>query len=206
MAHILHLDASPRGDRSISRTLSKEFITNWKATYPSDTVTYRDLGHHPVPLIDEPWIAAAYSAPDQHTPEQAAAIRPSNELVDEFLAADRYVFAIPMYNFSIPANFKAYLDQIVRVGRTFSVDETGYKGLVHSKKMTIITAQGGTYPEGTPTHAYDLQTPYLKLIFGFIGIVEIDFVNADGLAFGDDARDLAIANARFALKTAIAQG
>jgi len=206
MAHILHLDASPRGDRSISRTLSKEFITNWKATYPSDTVTYRDLGHHPVPLIDEPWIAAAYSAPDQHTPEQAAAIRPSNELVDEFLAADRYVFAIPMYNFSIPANFKAYLDQIVRVGRTFSVDETGYKGLVHNKKMTIITAQGGTYPEGTPTHAYDLQTPYLKLIFGFIGIVEIDFVNADGLAFGDDARDLAIANARFALKTAIAQG
>ncbi|PZV08993.1 MAG: FMN-dependent NADH-azoreductase [Leptolyngbya sp.] len=206
MAHILHLDASPRGDRSVSRTLSKEFIANWKATHPSDTVTYRDLGHHPVPLIDEPWIAAAYSAPDQYTPEQAAAIRPSNELVDEFLAADRYVFSIPMYNFSIPANFKAYLDQIVRPGRTFSVDETGYKGLVHNKKMTIITARGGTYPEGTPTHAYDLQTPYLKLIFGFIGIVEIDFVHADGLAFGDDARDLAITNAQFALKTAVAQG
>ncbi len=206
MTHILHLDASPRGDRSVSRTLSKEFIANWKATHPSDTVTYRDLGHHPVPLVDEPWIAAAYSAPVQHTPEQAAAIRPSNELVDEFLAADRYVFAVPMYNFSIPANFKAYIDQIVRVGRTFSVDETGYKGLVHNKKMTIITAQGGTYPEGSPTHAYDLQTPYLKLIFGFIGIIDIDFVHADGLAFGDDDRASAIANARFALKTAVAQG
>ena len=147
MTHILHLDASPRGDRSVSRTLSKEFISNWKATHPSDTVAYRDLGHHPVPLVDEPWIAAAYSAPDQYTPEQAAAIHLSNELVDEFLAADRYVFAVPMYNFSVPANFKAYLDQIVRVGRTFSVDETGYKGLVHNKKMTIITAQGGAYPD-----------------------------------------------------------
>jgi len=206
MTHILHLDASPRGDRSVSRTLSKEFITHWKTAHPNDTVTYRDLGHHPVPLIDEPWIAAAYSAPDQHTPEQAAAIRPSNELVDEFLAADRYVFAVPMYNFSIPANFKAYLDQIVRTGRTFSVDETGYKGLVHNKKMTIITAQGGTYPEGSPTYAYDLQTPYLKLIFGFIGITDIDFVHADSLALGDDARNLAIANAQLALKTAVAQG
>lgn len=206
MTHILHLDASPRGDRSVSRTLSKEFIANWKSTHPSDTVAYRDLGHHPVPLVDEPWIAAAYSAPDQYTPEQAAAIHLSNELVDEFLAADRYVFAVPMYNFSVPANFKAYLDQIVRVGRTFSVDETGYKGLVHNKKMTIITAQGGTYPEGSPTHAYDLQTPYLKLIFGFIGITDINFVHADSLALGDDARNLAIANAQFALKTAVAQG
>lgn len=206
MTHILHLDASPRGDRSVSRALSKEFIANWKSTHPSDTVAYRDLGHHPVPLVDEPWIAAAYSAPDQYTPEQAAAIHLSNELVDEFLAADRYVFAVPMYNFSVPANFKAYLDQIVRVGRTFSVDETGYKGLVHNKKMTIITAQGGAYPEGSPTHAYDLQTPYLKLIFGFIGIADINFVHADSLALGDDARNLAIANAQFALKTAVAQG
>lgn len=204
MTHILHIDASPRGDRSVSRTLSKEFITHWQMAHPNDSVTYRDLGHHPVPLVDESWIAAAYSAPDQHTPEQAAAIQISNELVDEFLAADRYVFAIPMYNFSVPANFKAYLDQIVRVGRTFSVDETGYKGLIHNKKMTIITAQGGTYSEGSPTYSYDLQTPYLKLIFGFIGITEIDFIHADSLALGDEARNLAITNAQAALKNAIA--
>lgn len=203
MTHILHIDASPRGDRSVSRTLSKEFITYWQMVHPNDSVTYRDLGHHPVPLVDESWIAAAYSAPDQHTPEQAAAIRISNELIDEFLAADRYVFAIPMYNFSVPANFKAYLDQIVRVGRTFSLDETGYKGLVHNKKMTLIIAQGGTYAEGGPTHSYDLQTPYLKLIFGFIGITEIDFIRADSLALGDEARNLAIANAQAALKNAV---
>lgn len=204
MTHILHLDASPRGDRSISRTLSKESINQWKITHPNDTITYRDIGHYPVPFVSEDWIAAAFTPSDQHTPELAAAIQISDELIDEFLSADRYVFSIPMYNFSIPANFKAYLDQIVRAGRTFSVDETGYKGLVHTKKMTIIMAQGGAYPEGSPTHAYDLQTPYLKLIFGFIGITDIEFVYADSLNLGDEARNLAIANAQSALKAAIA--
>src|SRR4028118_1218902 len=204
MTHILHLDASPRGDRSVSRTLAKEFISNWQAAHPNDTVTYRDIGHHPVPFVTEAWIAGAFTPPDLHSPESAEAMRISDELVDEFLAADRYVFSIPMYNFSIPANFKAYLDQIVRAGRTFSVDETGYKGLVHNKKMTIIMAQGGAYPEGSPTHAYDLQTPYLKLIFGFIGITDIEFIYADSLNLGDEARNLALANAQSALKAAIA--
>ncbi len=204
MTHILHLDASPRGDRSVSRTLSKEFISGWKAAHPNDTVTYRDLGHYPVPFVSEDWVAAAYSSPDRYTIELAQAIQISDELTDEFLEADRYVFGIPMHNFSIPANFKAYLDQIVRVGRTFSVDEKGYKGLVHNKKMTIITARGGAYAEGTPAHAYDLQTPYLRLIFGFMGITDIEFIHADNLNLGDEARSLAIANAQVALKAAIA--
>ena len=204
MTHILHLDASPRGDRSVSRTLSKEFMNQWKMAHPNDTITYRDIGHYPVPFVNEDWIAAAFTPPDQHTPELAAAIRISHELIDEFLSADHYVFSIPMYNFSIPANFKAYLDQIVRAGYTFSVDETGYKGLVHNKKMTLIVAQGGAYPEGSPTHTYDLQTPYLKLIFGFIGITDIEFVYANSLNLGDEVRSLAIANAQSALKAAIA--
>jgi FMN-dependent NADH-azoreductase len=205
MTHILHLDASPRSDRSVSRTLSKEFISEWKTAYPNDTVTYRDLGHYPVPFVSEDWIAAAYSSPEQYTREQATAIQMSNDLIDEFLVADRYVFGIPMHNFSIPANFKAYLDQIVRVGRTFLVDETGYKGLVQNKKMTIITARGGAYAEGTPAHAYDLQTPYLRLIFGFMGITDIEFIHADSINLGDEARSLAIANAQSAIKAAIAQ-
>ncbi|MBE9180189.1 FMN-dependent NADH-azoreductase [Oculatella sp. LEGE 06141] len=204
MAHILHLDSSPRGERSVSRSLAKEFISDWKAAHPDDTVTYRDIGHHPVPFVNEAWIAAAYSSPDQHTPELAEAIRISNELVDEFLAADRYVFGIPMYNYSIPANFKAYIDQIVRVGRTFSVDENGYKGLVDNKKATIITANGGAYPEGSPIHDYDLQTPYLRLIFGFMGITDVNFVHADSQALGDEARKQAIADAQAALKEAVA--
>ncbi|MBD1852299.1 FMN-dependent NADH-azoreductase [Leptolyngbya sp. FACHB-711] len=205
MTHILHLDASPRGVRSISRTLSAEFIANWKAAHPNDTVTYRDIGHYPVPFVSEDWIAGAFTPPEQQTLEQTKAIRVSDELIDEFLAADRYVFGIPMYNFSIPANFKAYIDQVVRVGRTFLADETGYKALVHDRKMTIILAQGGTYPEDSPTHAYDLQTPYLRFIFGFIGITDVEFIYANGLNLGTEARNLTIVKAQAALKATIAR-
>jgi len=203
MTHILHLDASPRGDRSVSRSLAKEFMSNWQAAHPNDTVTYRDLGHHPVPFVTEAWIAGAFTPPDLHSPESAEAMRISDELVDEFLAADRYVFSIPMYNLSIPANFKAYLDQIVRVGRTFSVEADGsYKGLVQGKKMLIVTARGGSYPKDTPYHAYDLQEPYLRLIFGFIGITDIEVVHVENLMGGDEARTQAIAHAQAALKAA----
>jgi FMN-dependent NADH-azoreductase len=203
MTHILHIDASPRGDRSVSRTLSHDFVAEWKAAHPNDTVTYRDLGHYPVPFVTEEWIAAAYSR-DPHTPEQATAIQLSNELVDELLAADCYVFGIPMYNFSVPANFKAYLDQVVRPGRTFSVGEKGFDGLVHNKKATIVTTSGGSYAQGSPAQSYDLETPYLKLILGFIGITDIEFIHADRLESGDEARSLAIANARSAIKAEIA--
>lgn len=204
MTHILHLDASPRGERSISRMLAKEFISDWKAAHPDDTVTYRDIGHHPVPFVTEAWIAGAFTPPDQHSPESAEAIRISNELVDEFLAADRYVFSVPMYNFSIPANFKAYIDQILRVGRTFSVEADGsYKGLVTGKKMLIVTARGGSYPKDTPFHAYDLQEPYLRLAFGFIGITDIEVIHADNLMGGDEARAQTITNAQVALKSAL---
>jgi FMN-dependent NADH-azoreductase len=203
MTHILHLDASPRGDRSVSRSLAKEFISNWQAAHPNDTVTYRDIGHHPVPFVTEAWIAGAFTPPDLHSPESAEAMRISDELVDEFLAADRYVFSIPMYNLSIPANFKAYLDQIVRVGRTFSVEADGsYKGLVQGKKMLIVTARGGSYPKDTPYHAYDLQEPYLRLIFGFIGITDIEVVHVENLMGGDEARTQAIAQAQAALQAA----
>ena len=206
MTHLLHLDASPRGDRSISRALTNDFITHWKAAHPNDSITYRDLGHHPVPLVDETWIAAAFSAPDQHTPEQAAAIAISDELVDEFLAADCYVLGIPMYNFSHPAGFKAYIDQIVRAGRTFSVEADGsYKGLVTGKKMLVITARSGSFRQGTPAHAYDLQEPYLHLVFGFMGITDITVIHADNLAAGEDARAQSLRQAQVDLKAVAEQ-
>jgi FMN-dependent NADH-azoreductase len=160
--HGKSLSSSPRTRLTSTQLSNYQFINQWKTIHPNDTITYRDIGLYPVPFVTEDWIAAAFTPSDQHTPELAAAI----QISDEFLAADRYVFSVPMYNLSIPANFKAYLDQIVRAGRTFSVDEAGYKGLVHNKKMTIIIAQGGAYPEGSPTHAYDLQTPYLKQYSG----------------------------------------
>ncbi|MBE9068174.1 FMN-dependent NADH-azoreductase [Leptolyngbya cf. ectocarpi LEGE 11479] len=204
MTHLLHIDASPRGDRSISRSLTKAFVSEWQLKNADATVNYRDLGHYPVPLITEAWIAAVFSAPGSHTLEQEIAIQASNDLVDEFLAADAYVFGVPMYNFSIPAGFKAYIDQIVRAGRTFSVDENGYKGLVHNKKLLIVLAEGGSYRESSPTNSYDMAVPYLKLIFGFIGIKDISFVAADNLMGGDDARSQSLADSKQALQDIVA--
>ncbi|GBE93529.1 FMN-dependent NADH-azoreductase [Nostoc cycadae] len=205
MANILHIDSSPRGERSVSRALTYEFITSWKDTHSGDTVSYRDLGHHPVPHVDESWIAAAFTPPDTHTPELAEAIKLSDSLIDEFLAADRYIFGIPMYNLNIPSTFKAYIDQIVRVGRTFTVDANGYKGLVDSsKKVLIITSRGGTFPPGTPFAAYDYQEPYLRAILGFIGLTDVTFIHADSLNLGDDARQQSLAAAKDAIAQAVA--
>lgn len=204
MSQILHIDASPRGDRSISRSLTQEFITGWQTTHPDDTVTYRDLGHNPVPFVDENWIAAAFSSPADHSPELQAAISVSDTLVAEFLAADRYVFGIPMYNLTIPAVFKAYLDQIVRVGKTFAVGANGYEGLVTGRKLLIITSQGGIFKPGTPAAAYNFHEPYLRTVFGFIGVTDVTFITADGLNMGDTVREQSLTDAHHAIKEAIA--
>ncbi|MEH1791536.1 FMN-dependent NADH-azoreductase [Nostoc sp.] len=204
MVNILHIDSSPRAERSHSRELSKEFVSAWRAAHPEDAIAYRDLGHHPVPHVDEAWIAAAFSPPETHTPELAEAIRISDELVDEFLAADRYVFGVPMYNFNIPSTFKAYIDQIVRINRTVALNAQGFKGLVEGKKAVIITARGGDFSPASPAVAYDFQEPYLRTIFGFIGITDIQFINANRLNEGD-ARTQSLAEARAAIQDAIAQ-
>ena len=205
MAHILHIDSSPRGDRSFSRKLSDEFVTSWKTAHPDDTVTYRDLGHNPVPHVDESWIAAAFSPPQAHTPELNQAIKISDELVDEFLAADRYVFGVPMYNFNVPSTFKAYIDQIVRVGRTFTVSEEGaFQGLVTGKKMLIVTARGGSFTQGSPAAPYDYQEPYLKAVFGFLGITDVSFIHLENLSAGDDVREQSLAQAQEAIAQAVA--
>ncbi|MBW4424728.1 MAG: FMN-dependent NADH-azoreductase [Nostoc desertorum CM1-VF14] len=204
MANILHIDSSPRGERSHSRELSKEFVSAWKAAHPEDAIVYRDLGHYPVPHVDEAWIAAAFSPPETHTPELTEAIRISDELVDEFLAADRYVFGVPMYNFNIPSTFKAYIDQIVRINRTVALDAQGFKGLVEGKKAVIITARGGDFSPTSPASAYDFQEPYLRTIFGFIGITDIQFINANSLNEGD-ARTQSLSEARVTIQDLISQ-
>ncbi|MEH2003615.1 FMN-dependent NADH-azoreductase [Nostoc sp.] len=205
MVNILHIDSSPRAERSHSRELSKEFISGWKTAHPEDAIAYRDLGHYPVPHVDEPWIAAAFSPPETHTPELTEAIRISDELVDEFLAADRYVFGVPMYNFNIPSTFKAYIDQIVRINRTVALDAQGFRGLVEGKKAVIITASGGDYSATSPAAAYNFQEPYLRAIFGFIGLTDIQFINAKSISQGDDVRTQSLSEARAAIQDAIAQ-
>ena len=171
MAHLLHLDASPRGERSHSRKLSKAFVDAWLASHAGDTVTYRDLGHNPVPLVDEPMIGAAFTPPDARSEEQLAKLRLSDELIDELFAADVYVFGIPMYNFGVPAGFKAYIDQVVRVGRTFAMP--GYQGLLKGKRMFVAMTAGSDYSIGAPFANYDFVIPYLRAVFGFLGVTDL---------------------------------
>lgn len=205
MANILHIDSSPRGERSFSRKFTHEFVTAWKNAHSGDTVTYRDLGHNPVPHVDESWIAAAFTPPDARPPELTKAIELSDTLVDEFLAADRYVFGVPMYNFNVPSVFKAYIDQIVRVGRTFAVTEQGdFKGLVDGKKLLVVTARGGNFSPGSPAAPYDYQEPYLRAVFGFVGITDVTFINVEDLGAGDEAREQSFAKAHEAIAQAVA--
>jgi FMN-dependent NADH-azoreductase len=181
MPTLLHIDASPRGERSVSRQLTQDFTTAWKKAHPGGEIIYRDLGHNPVPFVNEAWIAAAYTPPDSLSPELRSAQAISNELIAELEKATDYVFGVPMYNFSVPAVFKAYIDQIVRVGRTFAYDESGYKGLLPGRKVTVITSSGGAYRSGSPFAPYNFQEPWIRAILGFIGITDLDFVVADGL-------------------------
>ena len=202
MTRLLHIDASPRGARSHSRALSAEFVAKWTAAHPDDTVVYRDLGHNPVPFVDEFWIAAAFSDPQTHTPELQEAIRLSNELVDEFLASDVIVLGTPMYNFGVPAVVKAYIDQIVRANRTF--DYATYTGLATGKKLYVITVRGGAgYGPGQAMHGFDYEDPYLRAIFGFIGVTDVTFVDAENCAQGDEIGQASLSMARQQIEQAI---
>jgi FMN-dependent NADH-azoreductase len=199
MSKILVITASPRGERSASRTLTAKFAQLWAQAHPQDTVLLRDVGHHPVPHVTEPWVVGAFAPPDAQTPESKSAIAVSDQLVEEFLGADRFIFGVPMYNFNIPSTFKAYIDQIVRAGKTFAVGPNGYEGLVKNKKALFITSSGGSYPPGSPMAAYNFQEPYLRTIFGFIGVTEVLFIGADNLNQGDNAAKLSREKAENAL-------
>jgi FMN-dependent NADH-azoreductase len=180
--------------------MTKDFVEQWRQVHPNDTVTYRDVGRSSIPHVDEPWIAAAFSPPEQHTPELRAAICLSDQLVDEFLAADVYVIGVPMYNFSVPSSFKAYIDQIVRFGRTvaFEPNEVAnvFKPLVLGKKMFIIASRGDSgYRPGGQYEAMNHHDPYLVTVFGFMGITDITFVYVENDEYGGTKLAESIANA-----------
>jgi FMN-dependent NADH-azoreductase len=181
--------------------MTKEFVEAWRRTHPTDTVTYRDVGRHPVPHVDELWVAAAFTSPEERTPELWEAIRISDQLVDEFLSAGIYVIGLPMYNFSVPSTFKAYIDQIVRMGRTADYEpddvENPYKPLVHGKKMFVITARGDTgFEPGQRFGKMNHQDPYINTIFGFIGITDITFIHVEKDQVDSAGLARSIANAR----------
>jgi FMN-dependent NADH-azoreductase len=183
MPTLLHVDTSPRGDRSISRRLTHDFATAWKQAYPSGEIIYRDLGHDPVPLVTEAFIAAVYTPPVARPAELRAAVAMSDQLIYELQAATDYVFGVPMYNFSVPAGFKAYIDQIVVPGRTYTIDKSGCKkGLLHGKKAAVITSSGWMYRSGSPLAPYNHQEPWIRTILALIGVTNVDFIVADGIA------------------------
>ena len=190
MTHLLHLDTSPRGARSHSRRMTREFVEKWKQAHPGDIVTYRDIGRNPIPHINEAWIAAAFTPLAQRTQDMRETLCISDELVDEFLAADIYVIGVPMYNWTISSGFKAYIDNIVRINRTWAYipednPEFPYKPLVHGKKMFIISARGdGGFSPGGRNAKRDFLNPYLREIFVMLGIIDITFVNVENDEYG----------------------
>ncbi len=198
MPHLLKIDVSPRGDLSISRQLGQKFLADWQKNHPGAQVTHRDLATSNIPYVDLPWIAGAFSAPDKHTDENKAALKISDEFIAELNAADQILITTPMYNFAVPAVLKAWIDHVVRVGKTFAITpEGGYDGLLKGKKLTVIIASGGAYPPGTPYESYDLEIPYLRHIAGFIGITDVTFVRGggtNGISAGKTTAEAFVAN------------
>ncbi|HEY9621516.1 MAG TPA: FMN-dependent NADH-azoreductase [Crinalium sp.] len=199
MTHVLHIDTSPRLERSHSRSLARDFLEQWKLHHPNATITHRDLALNPVPYIDETWVTAKFTAADEYTPALAAAIALSDQLVDEFLAADRYVLSTPMYNFGIPAVLKSYIDYIVRPRCTFVSTPNGFQGLVSDRKMLLLQARGSDFRPGSAYDSVNFQEPYLKTVFGFIGITDIESVSANGL--NTELRDQELAVAKSTIQT-----
>jgi len=176
MPTLLSVVSSPRGGYSVSRALTATFVDEWKKNYEGE-VLHRDLCETKLPFIDLPWIAGAYTPAEQHSPEMQEALEISNELIAELEKADHIVVGTSMYNFSTPAILKAYIDHIVRIGRTFS---PSYEGLLKGKKLTLIVASGSVYAPGSHMEGYNAETGYLKQIFGFIGITDVNIVLAGG--------------------------
>lgn len=189
MPTLLVVESSPRGDNSMSRGLTRMFVEDWMATHPGGRVVERDLMRSDLPFVTMPWLGAYFTPTDQHTPEMKDLLRLSDELVDEILEADHIAIGTPVYNYNVPAVLKAYIDHIVRKGRTLGGSG---EGLVHGKQCTILMASGGVYTEGSPIRDRDLATSYLRLILKVIGIEDVTVVaggNAKSVDMGQTTRD-----------------
>lgn len=182
MPTLLHIDSSPLTESSISRHLSHEFAHQWKQSYPNGKVIARDLIASRLSAIDAERIGAAYIPEDARTLRQKEVLSLSDMLIAELGAADEYVFGVPMHNFSIPSTLKLWIDQIVRVGKTFAYSADGPAGLLKNKKATFIIASGGVYNADTAMASFNFVEPYLRSVFGFLGVTDAMFINAGGAA------------------------
>ena len=191
---LLHIDSSILGPSSVSRELSAEVVATFRARHPKLALTRLDLAVTPIGHLTAAHLAAAQGAPaDEALKSDVAA---GQAALDEFLAADIVVIGAPMYNLGVPSQLKAWIDRISVAGKTFSYGEHGPVGLCGGKKLVIASSRGGVYSQGSPAASFDHQETYLKAAFGFLGITDITFIRAEGVAMGPDARNGAMASAK----------
>jgi FMN-dependent NADH-azoreductase len=195
---LLEVQSSVRIDKSISRTLSDEFIQQWQIHHPEFQHKRRDVGIHPPNHPTELWTVANYTPPAHQTPEMKAALADSEQLIEELLWADYLVLGVPMYNFSVPSTFKAYLDNIVRVNRTFAYDpiQLTFEGLAIDRKALIITASAGDFTPNMPLGQMNFCETYLQSILNFIGIQDVTIVAVPNQFMSDEVRQQTIESAR----------
>ena len=189
---LLHLDSSPLGETSISRHLSAEFVRNWKLANPDGVVITRDTTTTVIPPVNAAWIGAVYTPEPALSPEQRQLLELSDSLVAELFAADEFVLGVPMHNFSIPSTLKLWIDQISRVNKTFSYATGRPVGLLTGKRATILIAYGGSYDAGTALASYNHVEPYLRSLFGFLGVSDVTVISAGGasaLNYGADRQE-----------------
>lgn len=191
---LLHVDTSILDEKSASRQLSRAIVQRLRDTRQETAVKTYDLVADPVGhLTAAEFFAFQGVAPDAHDDQQA--VSRNAAILEDFLSADVIVIGAPMYNFALPSQLRAWLDRLAVPGKTFRYTANGVEGLASGKRVVVASTRGGLYGEGTPMAALDHQENYLRGFFGFLGVTDITFVRAEGLAFGPDARNAALSAA-----------
>ena len=177
MPHLLVIEASPRGDQSVSRDMAAHFVDQWLSANPDGTIVRRDLSGTALQFTNAAWLEAYFTPPDQQTPAMKAALALSDELVAELVKADVLAIGTPVYNYNVPAVLKSWFDHVVRKGITLGFDGAGLLG---SRRCAVLVASGGVYTPGSPIADRDFATQWLRLILNVLGIDDVAFVAAGG--------------------------
>jgi FMN-dependent NADH-azoreductase len=197
---ILQINSSQRAGNSHSTRLAGRLVARLRAAHPDAAVSARDLGANPHPVLDEAALGALFTPAAQRTPEQAARVAQDDALIAEIEAADVVVLGVPMYNFGVPVQLKNWIDAISRAGVTFRYTANGPEGLLQGKRVYVALTRGGRYRD-TPS---DSQVPYLKTVLSFLGMTDVQFVYAEGLAMGADAEAKGLTDAHAQIEDAVA--
>jgi FMN-dependent NADH-azoreductase len=189
--NILQINASARSAGANSTRLADQLSARLLAQHPGATLQVRDLASDPHPVLDEPALTALFTPAEQRSAEQAARVALDDALIAQVQTVDAIVLGVPMYNFGVPVQLKTWIDAIARAGVTFRYTANGPEGLLKGKKVYVALARGGLYRD-TPA---DSQVPYLKSVLAFLGMADVEFVYAEGLAMGAETANKAFAEA-----------